>query len=195
MNKKIFIQLFLFLIVFFICFYAYKNFFNNTKIKETTKPIINKYKDPISPSEKNIITKLNYSVRDLNDNEYVVLASYGEFDEKRSGLILMTNVNGTITIKNKEPIVINATKALYDELNHNTKFFGGVIVNYMNHEIVSDKLNLSFDKKIAILSDNIIYKNMNTKLQADRIDIDLISKESKIYMNEKSDKVKIKSLN
>jgi lipopolysaccharide export system protein LptA len=195
MSKKIFIQLFLFLVIFFICLYFYKFFFKNNKIKKVSESGINRHVDQISKDESNIMTKLNYSVRDINDNEYTIYADYGKFDKEKIGLILMTNVTGIITSKNKDPIEIFSAEALYDEANYNTNFFNGVIVTYTNHRIVSDKLDLFFDKKIAIVKDNIIYKNLNTKLQADKIKIDLITKNSKIYMDNKTDKVKIKSLN
>ena len=41
----------------------------------------------------------------------------------------------------------------------------------------------------------IIYKNLNTKLLADKMEIDLITKNSKIFMNNNSDTIKIVSIN
>ena len=42
---------------------------------------------------------------------------------------------------------------------------------------------------------NVIYKNLITTLHADKIDIDLITKDSKIYMLNKSKKIIVKNLN
>ena len=44
---------------------------------------------------------------------------------------------------------------------------------------------------MAILYDNIIYNNINTELYADKMEIDLITKDSKVYMNDINAKVKI----
>ena len=69
------------------------------------------------------------------------------------------------------------------------------MVTYNDHFISSDKLDLIFEKNLATISNNIIYKNLNTKLQADKVEIDLITKNSKIFMNDKTKKIKIMSIN
>jgi lipopolysaccharide export system protein LptA len=56
---------------------------------------------------------------------------------------------------------------------------------------MSDNLYLQFDKKLATISDNVIYKNLNTELKADKVEIDLITKNSKIFMDDKSNQVQI----
>jgi hypothetical protein len=38
---------------------------------------------------------------------------------------------------------------------------------------------------------NIIYQNLDTKLLADKLEIDLVTKDSKITMNDKKGKIKI----
>ena len=45
------------------------------------------------------------------------------------------------------------------------------------------------DKEIKILN-NVKYNNDENLLEADKIDLDLASKKSKIYMNSKNQKVK-----
>ena len=64
-------------------------------------------------------------------------------------------------------------------------------INYSNHNIESENLYLRFDKKISFIYKNIIYKNLNTTLQADKIEIDLVTKDTKIFMNDKSKNIKI----
>ena len=68
-------------------------------------------------------------------------------------------------------------------------------MSYDEHSTNSDNLDLIFEKNLATLSNNIIYKNLNTELQADKMEIDLITKNSKIFMNNNSDTVKIVSIN
>ena len=40
------------------------------------------------------------------------------------------------------------------------------------------------------ISNNVVYKNRNNLLKADEIDIDMITKTSKIYMKDEKNKVK-----
>ena len=103
----------------------------------------------------------------------------------------MTEVLATIDLVNSENIEIYAKKALYNTLNHDTNFSNGVLINYSNHNIESENLDLSFDKKIAFIYKNIIYINLNTILRADKIEIDLITKDSKIFMYDKSKNIEI----
>ena len=42
-----------------------------------------------------------------------------------------------------------------------------------------------------LMYNNIIYQNSDTKLLADKLEIDLITKDSKIIMNDKKSKIKI----
>ena len=50
---------------------------------------------------------------------------------------------------------------------------------------------LDFEKNLAFISNQVKYKNLNTSLQADKVEIDLISKNLKIFMNDNSKTIKI----
>jgi lipopolysaccharide export system protein LptA len=65
----------------------------------------------------------------------------------------------------------------------------------MEHDITSDNLNLDFSQNLATISNNVFYKSLNTSLKADRIKIDLLTKDTKIYMNDKSKKINVISVN
>jgi|TARA_B100000767_G_C19675407_1_gene497133 lipopolysaccharide export system protein LptA len=166
-------------------------------IKESLKDEKTEIDDGQDEVKKGInkINKIFYNTKDLNGNQYIVKSEFGEFNVNNPDIILMTNVESIIILKNSELVEIFSEKALYDSLNYNTNFYGGVLVKYGEHNITSDNFDLFFDKKIGTLFGGVIYKNLNTTLNADKIDLDLITKNSKIYMLSKSKKVKIKNLN
>ena len=105
----------------------------------------------------------------------------------------MKKVKATINLRDSDPIRISSNFAVYNNTNFNTKFYEKVLMTHHIHAITSDNLDLSFDENLATISDNVIYKNLNTTMQADKIMMDLITKESKIFMDNKSEKVKIVS--
>ena len=107
----------------------------------------------------------------------------------------MENVNATILLKDSSPINFWSNKAVYNNMNYTTKFYGDVLMTYMKHNIKSDNLNLNFSKNLATISDNVVYKNSNTSLKADTVKIDLLTKDTKIYMNDDSKKIKVISTN
>ena len=107
----------------------------------------------------------------------------------------MKKVIATINLNGSMPIKIYADNAIYNDINNNTNFYGDVSMTHNMHIINSDNLDLLVEKNLAVLSNNIIYKNLNTKLEADKVEFNLITKNSKIFMNNLSDTVKIVNIN
>ena len=72
-----------------------------------------------------------------------------------------------------------------------TKLKENILITYLEHNIETNNLDLSFEKNIAKAYNKVIYNNNNTKLYADILEIDLITKNSKIFMNEDYKKINI----
>ena len=194
MQKKTLIQLTLLLLIFAIIIIFYKSYFGNlnqVKIKNVIKEDLNK---EIVKKGINQIEKVSYTSQDLDGNSYSVKSEFGEFDQNKPDIMLLTNVKATILTKNSEPITIYSKKSLYNNLNYNTNFYNEVQITYKDHKIFSNNFDLIFNEKTGTIYNNVVYKNLNTMLYADKIDINIISKDSKIYMFDKSKKVKIKNL-
>jgi|TARA_B110000967_G_C18812837_1_gene524538 hypothetical protein len=191
-NKKILIQFFLILIIFCASFIFYKVFFTNPILELENKISENKNDEK---KKTNMINDITYKSVHSGDNSYIIKAEFGEIDKDNQDFMLLTNVKGKFFFKDSDMIEISSEKAYYDSLNYNTNFYQNVLIVFKDHQINSDNFDLSFDKKLGTIYSNIIYKNLNTVLRADKVDINLITKDSKIYMLDKSKKVKIKYLN
>ena len=191
MQKKIIIQVFLFLIIIIISVIFFKFYFKPTDL---TKKYDSKFNNSDS-NQNNLMSNIKYVAADKIGNEYIVQSKLAEIDPNQPNLILMEEVKGIIEFTNSSPILIKSDKAIYNKLNHDTKFFENVLAVYDDHKISSQNLELFFDKNLASISKKIIYKNLNTELRADRIEIDLVTKNSKILMDKKTKKVKIITLN
>ena len=195
MQKKTILQLFLLIVVLIISIIFFKTYFGN-KSNDNSLININENKKKTSDQKKsNIIHNLKYVSSDKNGNNYIITSKNGELNEDKPEIILMTNVVATINMKNSKPITISSDTAIFNNVNYDTNFFKNVFVTYEEHIITSDNLDLIFEKNLATISKNIIYKNLNTVLEADKVEIDLITKNSKIFMNDKSKKVKIFNIN
>ena len=191
MQKKIIIQVFLFLIIIIISVIFFKFYFKPTDL---TKKYDSKFNNSDS-NQNNLMSNIKYVAADKIGNEYIVQSKLAEIDPNQPNLILMEEVKGIIEFTNSSPILIKSDKAIYNKLNHDTKFFENVLAVYDDHKISSQNLELFFDKNLASISKKIIYKNLNTELRADRIEIDLVTKNSKVFMNKKTKKVKVITLN
>ena len=186
--KKTIIQLFLIIVILVISITFQKKYFNkdNKKIAET-----NLGNEMENYEEDNFIKNFSYSVEDIEGNKYTIESKNANYLEDKIELIIMKDVQANINFIKSENVTIYAKSAIYNSINHDTEFLNGVSIHYSNHNIESDNLNLSFNKKIASIADNIIYKNLDNTLHADKIEIDLITKNSKIFMYDKSKNIKI----
>ena len=99
----------------------------------------------------------------------------------------MKNVTSQINLFERDTIYITSKFAEYNSLNFDTNFNQDVILEYSEHKINSENMDLSFKKNFVEMYDNIIYKSPTNELFADKLEIDLLTKDSKIFMfnNEK----------
>ena len=187
MNKKILTQLLLVLTVLIISTLFFKKYFTNKDVK---KDLIER---DISTevNENNLIYQLKYSSKDKKGNSYTINSEFREINKDNPQLILMKNVVATINTQRNSPIIIKADNAIYNNINYNTNFYTNVSTKLEQHNLSSDILNLIFEKNLLEILDNVVYKNLDTQLMADKIEIDIITKDIKIYMKSPLDVVKI----
>ena len=189
MKKKILIQLFLFSLFIFLSIFSYYKYFN--KESQSVKKIIPVENSPTKNIETNLITDLRYFSIDDKGNKYEITSKFGEIGTDNSDIILMTNVKATIEIYNTEPIIITSKYAKYNIKNYDTNFKENILVKHVDNKLNGENLDLSFQNNLMLMYNNIIYQNLDTKLLADKLEIDLITKDSKIIMNDKKSKIKI----
>jgi len=188
MYKKIIFQIILFLILLFIIFFFYyKYFYSKKEIISLTNQNQN---IKIIESGNNLIKNLEYLSTDKNGNKYLITAKYGEISSTDDGIILMTNVIAQIDLFENETINLNSDFAKYNTLNLNTNFNKNVILKYKGHKINSENMDLSFEENFVWVYNNVVYKSTTNQIFADRLEIDLITKDSKIFMNDNK-KIKI----
>ena len=195
MQKKTILQLFLLIVILIISIIFFKTYFGNKRNDNSLNNINENKKKTSEQKKSNIIHNLKYVSSDKDGNNYIITSKNGELNDNKPEIILMSNVIATINMKDSKPITISSDTAIFNNVNYDTNFSKNVFVTYEEHIITSDNLDLIFEKNLATISKNIIYKNLNTVLEADKVEIDLITKNSKIFMNDKSKKVKIFNIN
>ncbi len=143
-----------------------------------------------SPQISNQILDLAYKSSDERGNIYQINSISGTVEDRNENILILEDVTAKIIIKNYGTFLIKSGKAKYNKLNLNTHFFNKVNLSYLNHSIKSEDLFLKYIDKEIRISNNVVYKNRNNLLKADEIDIDMITKTSKIYMKDEKNKVK-----
>ena len=190
MKKKTVVQIFLSSIVIVISLTIFFKYFSEETVS-IDKVVSKKETHEISNEKLNVIKNIQYLSKDETGNVYSIFAEYGEIKDQDSNIIYLKNVKAKISILNSDDINIVADNAKYNSKNYDTNFYENTKISYAQHNINCEYLDLLFNKKLAILYDSIVYKNLQTRLLADRLEIDLISKNSKIYMNDTNKKIQI----
>ena len=70
-----------------------------------------------------------------------------------------------------------------------------ILITYLENKITSDYLDFSLNQNKMIISKNVIFTNMENILEADVVEMNIKTKDTKIFMYENQKKINIKSKN
>ena len=181
---------FIILIFITLLVLAYSKFF---KEKEAVQIEPNKEESEVYSS--NIIKNVKYTTKDAEGNEYTITASEAEIDYTNSNILYLKNVKALIKLVNLESISINSKYGKYDSENFDTIFSKNVIVNYLDNKITGEYIDFSLNRNSMLISKKVVYTSLENILRADAIEINIKTKDTKIFMYENQKKVNIKSKN
>ena len=143
----------------------------------------------------NKIKDVKYTTKDADGNEYIITATEGEIDYSNTNIIYLTNIKAKIKLLDSEDISITSDYGKYDSGNFDTIFSKNVIINYLNNEITGEYLDFSLERNSLLMTKKVVYTNLENILKADAVEMNLKTKDTKIFMYENQKKVNIKSIN
>ena len=152
-------------------------------------------KNIIIESDSNLIKNVSYKAKDARGNEYLINAKEGKTNQIDKDIIFLKNVDAKIILNDGFHINIYSEYAEYNVLNYNTIFKQNVMLDYIDNKISGNYLELSLEKNLILMKENLIFKNSDSMLKADAIEINTISKDSKIFMYSNKKKINIKKFN
>ena len=190
MNKKTGLQVVMVLVIILISSWFYLKYFtkNFEDVKETR--VIEKI-DEYQNSTSIYINDINYISSDAKGNEYRITAKQAEIKDENSDAMFLTDVIAFIYIKNSDTVKIISNFGKYNSKNYDTIFYENVIVIYPGHKITGEYLDFSFLNNLGTFTENVVYIGEKTNLFADKIEINLTTKDTKIFMNDTEKKVLI----
>ena len=198
MNSKSLIQIFaLILIIVSIYLVGSKLFLKEpylTDTELTDNEIISEKKTIINGqkvTELNLIENLQYKSIDSLGNEYIINCESAVSKIDDENVLNLKKVNAIVYIKNRTPIFIDSDFAIYNKNTFNTNFYGNVKVVNDITKILSQNLDFIYEDSLVNLYNikEVFYDK--TKLIADTIKFDLITKDISINMNDKNKKIGI----
>ena len=195
MSKQLKIQLGIFVLIVVLFSYFYYSVSKEDNIDKQNLSLSNLDTKEVNENFSNKISDIKYKSSDKTGNQYEISSASGESEIGNPEVLNLVDVEGKISILNKETVLIYSDFAKYDKDSLNTHFYGNVRLIYGNHNINSDDLFLNFFDKQTLVKNNIYYTDQQNKLFADIIEIDLMTKISKVYMLEKQKKILVKIKN
>ena len=190
MIRKIYTQLFLIFLLTVITLFLFFKYFKKTNIEDDLRGNI---EQPINTGE-NLIENLKYLSTDKEGNEYKIEAKKGNIDKDNPDIIYLENVIAIILLKNSEYISIKSNFAKYNSKNFDTLFNDAVSVDYEDHLLTGNFLDLSFENNLVSIYDDVQYLSGFSSLSADRAEIDILNKNTKIFMESPGKKVLINNI-
>lgn len=164
---------------------------DNDKLNEATNVAIED-----DSNNSNIIKNIKHVSKDLKGNEYIVEALEGEINLSNTDIMYLKDVTATIKIKDDRDIVlITSNFAQYNIQSYDTIFSENVIVNYSENKMTGEYLDFSLINNLLTISENVIYTNNENILKADIAEMNIKSKDTKIFMFENYKKINIQSKN
>ena len=171
------------LVIIIISLWFYLKYFtkNFEDVKET--PDIEKI-DENQNSTSTYINDINYVSTDLRGNKYQITAKLAEIKVGNSDLMFLTDVIAFVFIKDKDTVKITSKFGKYNTKNYDTIFSENVVVIYPGHKVTGEYLDFSFLTDLGVFTTNVIYTGEKTKLFADKIEMNLTTKDTKIFMEQ-----------
>ena len=191
MNKKTLLQVLLVFLIILISLGFYFKYFNkSSKISDQNKNT--EIVDSDQNNSSTYIRNIDYNSYDAKGNRYQITAELSEIKVENSDMMFLTNVIAYVFIKNLDTVKITSNFGKYNSKNYDSIFSENVIVIYQGHKITGEYLDFSFLDNLGIMSIDVVYNGDKANLFADKIEINLKTKDMKIFMDDANKKVLIK---
>jgi len=189
------IQITLIFILLIVSFIFYKNY-----IKKIDTDKDNEASLIVEPStlinETSVIKNLSYEINLPSGELYKISAITSEIiKENDVELLNMIDVWAVFLDKKRGLLTVKADSAIYNSVNYKTIFKNNIIVKYLDKLILSNNMELDFQKNILILYGNVEYKDQKYEMYSDIISIDLITNNIDISMIDVNKNVKFRYIN
>ncbi len=203
MNKKTLVQIFLFILLILIFLITFVFFYNSDDTKQNSVNSENTSINGASDQEdKNVIENIRYTSSNNNGDIFEIFADFGEPSLVNPELMLLKSVKAKIIFTNKNNINLTSDLADFNTKTFETLFYDNVKITRLDEVMTGEKLylvlendtelgekDLKKEQNILRMSNNISFEKPGYTLKADILEIDLITKDLKIYMNNKLEKV------
>ena len=201
MKKKMVIQMFLAILALSLFFFTY--YYKNpqhqldSNLNTDTVTDTDKIDSTIKSTHKtsSIIENAKYTGSNNRGSFFEINANLAEVTNVEPNLSYMKKVKAVIKLIDGRVILIESDRAIYNRLTNDTNFMENVLITDEENKIACDNLDLYISKNLITAYNNVKYDSLNGFLLADKVDIDILKKEAKIFMFDPKNNVKLRYKN
>ena len=201
MKKKMVIQMFLAILALSLFFFTY--YYKNpqrqldSNLNTDTVTDTDKIDSTIKSTRKtsSIIENAKYTGSNNRGSFFEINASLAEITNVEPNLSYMKKVKAVIKLIDGRAILIESDRAIYNRLTNDINFMENVSITDEENKIACDNLDLYISKNLITAYNNVKYDSLNGFLLADKVDIDILKKEAKIFMFDPKNNVKLRYKN
>ena len=182
MSKKTVIQVLMIFLIILISLLFFLKYFRNTGDISEKKVVIKNVETEVN-SSSNFIKDINYISSDAKGNKYKITSEKAEIDANEPDIMFLENVISYIYFNDQTTMKITSDFGKYNSKNYDTIFTKNVIITYPGHKMTGEYFDFSFLSNLGTMSINVIYTGEKNKLIADKVEMNLTTKDTKIFMN------------
>jgi len=191
MNKKKLLQVFIIFLIVLISVWFYLEYFNESS-KDLKENITDQKVEVVENNTANYIEDIDYTSLDSGGNKYQITAKRAKIDLLNPDIMFLENSKAYMYTQDyADKVKIISDFGEYNSENYDTIFSTNVIITYSDYKITGEYLEFSFLNNLGVISGNVIYSGDSINLSADRVEINLITRDTKIFMDNKTKKVLI----
>lgn len=210
MKRKNLIQIILLILLIILSISIFNYYYEkNSSVQKNKIDNEEKFSGKTSlSSQQNLIEDIKYTANNTKGDIYEILADFGEANLEDPELMFLTNVKSKIIFNNREKknIYLTSNFANFNTKTFETTFIKNVKIKRHNEIITGEELYMILDidkenaqneldkeQNVLRMSNNVLFQKPGYEMKADVLEIDLITKNLKIYMHNSNNKVMINS--
>ena len=209
MKRKNLIQIILLILLIILSISIFNYYYEkNSSVQKNKIDNEEKFSGKTSlSSQQNLIEDIKYTANNTKGDIYEILADFGEASLEDPELMFLTNVKSKIIFNNREKnIYLTSNFANFNTKTFETTFIKNVKIKRHNEIITGEELYMILDidkenaqneldkeQNVLRMSNNVLFQKPGYEMKADVLEIDLITKNLKIYMHNSNNKVMINS--
>ena len=170
------------IIFIILCFIVVLIVINSKIFKKKDTTLLKPQESENEVYSSNKIKDVKYTTKDADGNEYIITATEGEIDYSNANIIYLTNIKAIIKLMNSDDISITSDYGKHNSENFDTIFSKNVIINYLNNKITGEYLDFSLGRNSLLMTKKVVYTNLKNILKADAVEMNLKTKDTKIFM-------------